>query len=402
MKRVYLDYASTTPVLPEVFESMKPFFSDQFGNASSLHDFGFTAQVALDEARQRVAQFLGTDKENIVFTSGGTESNNLAIQGSVFNLRLPRPHIITSAIEHSSVYNTCRFLEERGCELTVLPVDRSGFVSASDVKAAIKDHTVLISIHYANNEIGTIQPIRQIGEIVDQRDIIFHVDAVQAFGKVPIDIDGENISLLSVSAHKIYGPKGVGFLFINQSHMRRIVKQSDRAYPERILRPLMYGGPHEMGLRPSTENIPGIVGLGTAVELAAGPMAQEAIRQQQLRDYFIDAVLQNIPGTTLNGARENRMPNNINLCFAGVSAYELMLLLDGRGIACSSGSACSAQSEKPSRVLTAIGLSDADARSSLRFTLGRFTTQSDIDYVVENLPATIKRLKSDESIHGAA
>jgi len=399
MKRVYLDYASTTPMLPEVFESMKPFFFDTFGNASSLHDFGFRAQVALDGARQRVARFLGTDKENIVFTSGGTESNNLAIQGSVSNLRRPRPHIITSAIEHSSVYNTCRFLEERGCELTVLPVDRSGFVSASDVAAAIRDHTALISIHYANNEIGAIQPVRQIGEIADQRDIIFHVDAVQAFGKVPIDIYGEKISLLSVSAHKIYGPKGVGFLFINQSHMRRIVKQSDS---DRGLRPLMYGGPHEMGLRPSTENIPGIVGLGTAVELAAGCMAQEAMRQQQLRDYFIDAVLQSIPGTKLNGARENRLPNNVNLCFTGVSSYELMLLLDGEGVACSSGSACSAQSEKPSRVLTAIGLSDADARSSLRFTLGRFTTQSDIDYVVEKLPDAIKRLTSDEITHGTA
>jgi cysteine desulfurase len=399
MKKVYLDYASTTPVLPEVFESMKPYFSDQFGNASSLHDFGFRAQVALDAARQRVAKFLGTDKENILFTSGGTESNNLAIQGSVFNLRLPRPHIITSAIEHSSVYNTCRFLEERGCELTVLPVDRNGFISISDVKAAIKDHTALISIHYANNEIGTIQPVHQIGEIADQYNILFHVDAVQAFGKVPIDIYGENISLLSVSAHKIYGPKGVGFLFINQSHMRRIVKQSDSG---RSLRPLMYGGPHEMGLRPSTENIPGIVGLGTAVELAAATMTQEAERQQQLRDYFIDAVLQSIPGSRLNGARENRLPNNINLCFTGVSSYELMLLLDGEGIACSSGSACSAQSEKPSRVLTAIGLSDADARSSLRFTLGRFTTQSDIDYVVEKLPGAIKRLKNDEITHGTA
>jgi len=399
MKKVYLDYASTTPVLPEVFESMKPYFSDQIGNASSLHDFGFRAQVALDEARQRVARFLGTDKENIVFTSGGTESNNMAIQGSVFNLRLPRPHIITSTIEHSSVYNTCRFLEERGCELTVLPVDRNGFISISDVKAAIKDHTALISIHYANNEIGTIQPIHQIGEIADQYNILFHVDAVQAFGKVPIDIYGENISLLSVSAHKIYGPKGVGFLFINQSHMRRIVKQSDSV---RSLRPLMYGGPHEMGLRPSTENIPGIVGLGTAVELAAAAMTQEAERQQQLRDYFIDAVLQSIPGTRLNGALENRLPNNINLCFPGVSSYELMLLLDGEGIACSSGSACSAQSEKPSRVLTAISLSDADARSSLRFTLGQFTTQSDIDYVVEKLPGAIKRLKNDEITHGAA
>ena len=401
MKKVYLDYASTTPVLPEVFESMRPYFSDQFGNASSLHDFGFRAQVALDEARRRVAQFLGTDKENIVFTSGGTESNNLAIQGSVFNLHLPHPHIITSAIEHSSVYNTCMFLQEQGCEVTILPVDRNGFISIDALKAAVKDNTALISIHYANNEIGTVQPIRQIGEIAAQYNVLFHVDAVQAFGKIPIDVYGENISLLSVSAHKIHGPKGIGFLFIHKSQMGSN-KGLQRKRPDQVLRPLMYGGPHEMGLRPSTENIPGIVGLGTAVELAAATMAQEAMRQQQLRDYFIDAVLQSIPGTRLNGARENRLPNNINLCFTGVSSYELMLVLDGEGIACSSGSACSAQSEKPSRVLTAIGLSDVDARSSLRFTLGRFTTQSDIDYVVEKLPNAIKRLKSSEITHGTA
>jgi cysteine desulfurase len=396
MRRIYLDYAATTPVLPEVFETMKPYYFDYYGNPSSLHDFGFKAKRGIENSREIIADLLGTDSDNIIFTGGGTESNNLAIRGIVSNARQHPVHIITTSIEHSSVYKTCQFLEGQGHEVDFLPVNRDGMVDTDVVESAIKDNTALISIHYANNEIGTIQPVQQIGEIAEKHHIIFHTDAVQAFGKLPVHVGKEKISLLSSSAHKIYGPKGVGFLFMNRHDILEKIKRRNGLFPESptpVLRPLMFGGEQETGLRPSTENVPGIVGLGKAAEIAGKIMQSEKIRLQHLRNSSIERILQEVPGTKLNGPIHNRLYSNINICFEGLNGYELLLILDRLGIACSTGSACSSQSEMPSHVLTAIGLSGEEARSSLRFTLGRHTKPEDMDYVIEQLPQAIKTLK---------
>jgi cysteine desulfurase len=396
MKCIYLDYAATTPLLPEVFEAMKPYYFEYYGNPSSLHDFGFKAKRGIENSRKIIADLLGTDNDNIIFTGGGTESNNLAIQGIVFNARQHPVHIITTSIEHSSVFKTCQFLEGQGHEVDFLPVNQDGMVDPVSVESAIKENTVLISIHYANNEIGTIQPVQQIGEIAEKHNIIFHTDAVQAFGKLPIQVGKEKISLLSSSAHKIYGPKGVGFLFMNRLDILQKMKRRNDLFPESptsILRPLMFGGEQETGLRPSTEDVPGIIGLGKAAEIAGMVMEQERVRLQHLRDSSLERILQEVPGTKLNGSAHNRLYNNINICFEGLNGYELLLILDSLGIACSTGSACSSQSEIPSRVLTAIGLTGQEARSSLRLTLGRQTKLEDMDYVIEQLPQAIKTLK---------
>ena len=395
IKRIYLDYAATTPAAPEVIEAMQPYFRECFGNASSLHDFGFRARRAVETARGTIAEFIGAGPDDIIFTGSGTEANNMAVQGCACAAGGKPVHIITSAIEHSSVYNTCAFLESLGHEVTWLPVDSDGRVNASDCGAAIKDTTVLISVQYANNEIGTIQPIAQIGLIAEKHGIVFHTDAVQAFGRIAINAAQLKITLLSASGHKLYGPKGSGFLYLNRRDAsERLRARCFHPVPDTVLRPLMYGGPQEAGLRPSTENVPAIVGLGRAVELARDSMASSVEQERQLRDYAIERLLSAIPGSGLNGHSRERLPNNINIRFVGVSAYELVLLLDRHGIACSSGSACSSQSEKPSHVLSAIGLTAQQAGSCLRLTLGRYTHREDIDYVVEKLPGLIETLKA--------
>ena len=394
MKPIYLDYAATTPAAPEVIAAMQPYFGEIFGNASSLHDFGFRARQGIETARSTIADFIGAAADDIIFTGSGTESNNSAVQGCAFAAGRVPAHIIISAVEHSSVYSTCTFLESLGHELTVVPVDREGMVDSGAIEAAIKDTTVLISVQYANNEIGTLQPIARIGRIAEKHGIVFHTDAVQAFGKIPVNAVEQKITLLSAAGHKFYGPKGTGLLYVNRHETTaRLSARGIRPVQDTALQPLMYGGPQEAGLRPATENTPGIVGLGKAVELARDTMAATADRERKLRDYAIGRLLSEIPGAALNGHRFERLPNNINLRFEGVSAYELVLLLDRHGIACSSGAACSSQSAKPSRVLAAIGLISKEAAESLRLTLGKYTEKEDIDYVIAKLPELITALK---------
>ena len=394
MKPIYLDYAATTPAAAEVIAAMQPYFAENFGNASSLHDFGFRARQGIEGARCTIANFIGATADDIIFTGSGTESNNSAVQGCAFAAGRVPAHIIISAVEHSSVYSTCTFLESLGHELTVVPVDREGMVDSGAIEAAIKDTTVLISVQYANNEIGTLQPIARIGRIAEKYGIVFHTDAVQAFGKIPINVIEQKITLLSAAGHKFYGPKGAGLLYVNRHETTaRLAARGIRTLPDTVLQPLMYGGPQESGLRPATENTPGIVGLGKAVELARDTMAGTAERERKLRDYAIGRLLSEIPGAGLNGHRFERLPNNINIRFENVNAYELVLLLDRHGIACSSGAACSSQSAKPSRVLAAIGLTAQEAAESLRLTLGKYTEKEDIDYVISKLPELITALK---------
>jgi cysteine desulfurase len=394
VNRIYLDYAATTPMAPEVLAAMQPCFFENFGNASSLHDFGFRARQAIEAARGSIADFIGATPDDIIFTGSGTEANNMAVQGCAMAVRGKTVHVITSAVEHSSVYSTCAFLESLGHEVTVVPVDGEGMVDAEAIEAAIKDTTVLITVQYANNEIGTLQPIARIGEIAEKHNIIFHTDAVQAFGKIPINAAEQKITLLSASGHKFYGPKGTGLLFVNRSDaVQRLAGRGIRPLPDTALQPLMYGGPQEAGLRPATENTPGIVGLGRAVELASETMAGSAERERNLRDYAIARLLAEIPGAALNGHQTRRLPNNINIRLPGVNAYELVLLLDRHGIACSSGAACSSKSAKPSRVLAALGLTSEQAAESLRLTLGKYTEKEDIDYAIGKLPELIAALK---------
>ena len=394
MKRIYLDYAATTPAAVEVIAAMQPYFGENFGNASSLHDFGFRSRQGIETARRTIADFIDATADDIIFTGSGTEANNMAVQGCVYAAgRLPA-HIITSAVEHSSVYSTCMFLESLGHEVTVVPVDSQGLVDADAIEAAINDRTVLITVQYANNEIGTLQPIARIGSIAEKHGIVFHTDAVQAFGKIPINAVEQKITLLSAAGHKFYGPKGTGLVFVNRREAAlRLASRGIKTLPDTVLQPLMYGGPQEAGMRPATENTPGIVGLGRAVELARDTMAINAERERKLRDYAIERLLSEIPGSTLNGHRFERLPNNINIRFEGANAYELVLLLDRHGIACSSGAACSSQSSKPSRVLGAIGLTAREAAESLRLTLGKYTEKEDIDYVIAKLPELITALK---------
>jgi cysteine desulfurase len=395
MKHIYLDYAATTPAAVEVIAAMQPYFGERFGNASSLHDFGFRARQGIETARTTIADFIGGAVDDIIFTGSGTEANNMAVQGCAFAADGRPLHIITSAVEHSSVYNTCAFLESMGYEVTVAPVDHEGVVDPDAIEAAINDRTVLITVQYANNEIGTIQPIARIGAIAEKHSIIFHTDAVQAFGKIPINAARQKITMLSASGHKLYGPKGSGFLYVNRREVEtRLHMRGIRPVPDTLLRPLMYGGPQEAGLRPATENTPGIVGLGKAVDLARDIMDISAGRERKLREYAIERLLLEIPGAGLNGHSFERLPNNINVRIEGVNAYELVLLLDRHGIACSSGAACSSQSAKPSRVLAAIGLTAQQASTCLRLTLGRSTEKEDIDYVLEKLPRLIATLKT--------
>ncbi|MEN6330089.1 MAG: cysteine desulfurase NifS [Methanobacteriaceae archaeon] len=376
---MYMDHSATSPVDPQVLEAMLPYFKENFGNASTLYSLGREARNAMENARRQVASLIGANPEEIYFTSGGTESDNLAIKGTVNRLKAKGSHIITSAIEHPAVEETCKYLEKNGFEVTYLPVGEEGIVNVADVEAAIKEETILISIMHANNEIGTIQPIAKIGKLANEKGIYFHTDAVQTVGKIPVDVNELRVDLLSISAHKLYGPKGVGALYIRK--MTRID-------------PLLHGGGHERGIRPGTENVSGIVGLGKACELAKENLEKSMEHVSSLRDRLIKGVLEQIDQSYLNGHPSKRLPNNANFRFSSIEGESLVLQLDAKGIASSTGSACSSKKLEPSHVLMAIGLKEVDAHGSLRLSLGKENTEEEIDYVINSIKEVVERLRS--------
>ena len=379
MKQIYLDHAATTPMAQEVLEAMLPYFTERYGNPSSLHAFGQDAKEGIEQARQTIAEFIHANPDEIVFTGSGTESDNTVIKGVVHTLRAKGNHIVTSGIEHHAIHEPLHFLEQQGYQVTYLPVDATGLVDPDEVKRAITGKTILVSVMHANNEIGTIEPIAEIGRIAHEAGVLFHTDAVQTFGHVPIDVDVLGIDLLSASAHKLYGPKGVGLLYIRKG--TRIA-------------PLLHGGDQEKRRRASTQNVPGIVGFGKAVELAGAEIGTEAARQTVLRDALIEGLLGSIPDSRLNGHPRQRLPNNANVSIAFIEGEAMLLNLDMEGIAASTGSACTSSSLEPSHVLTAIGLSHELAHGSLRFTLGRATTQEEIEQVMRVLPGIVKKLRA--------
>ena len=378
MRQIYLDHASTTPVRPEVVEAMAPYFTEHFGNPSSIYPLGQEASDAVAAARESLASLIGATPREIFFSSGGTESDNWALKGFARANATKGRHIITSAIEHHAVLHTCEALEREGFEVTYLPVDEHGLVSVEDFKAAIRPNTILASIMFANTEIGTIEPIRELAAAAHEASVVFHTDAVQAFGHEPIDVNELGIDMLSASSHKIYGPKGVGLLYV-----RRGVK----------LQNLLDGGQQERGRRGSTENVPGIVGFARAAELAAEEIVPERDRQLALRDHAIRRILEEIPSAKLNGSWESRLANNVNFSFEFIEGEGMLLQLAARGICVSSGSACTSGSLDPSHVLLAIGLPHEIAHGSLRMTLGRDTTLADIDFAVDSLKATLQNLR---------
>jgi cysteine desulfurase len=384
--RIYLDYNSTTPVDPAVLSAMLPFLVENFGNASSIHSAGQRARGAVDAARQSVATLLGAKPSEIVFTCGGTESDNLAIFGIVNPCDQPRKHVVTTAIEHHAVLNAAQALEKQGVDVTYVPVSKEGIVDPEDVREAIRPETVLISVMLANNELGTIQPVAEIGKIAAEEDVYFHCDAVQGVGKIPIDAESLGVDLLSISGHKLYAPKGVGALYV-------------RAGTE--LGPIFYGGHHERDRRPGTENVPGIVALGKAAELAIENLAADASRLAQLRDRFENALVA-LPGVRRNGSAHDRVPNTSNLSFESAPGEALIIALDLQGVMCSSGAACSSGAIEPSHVLAAIGLSPDQARSSLRFSLGRPTTDHEIDEAIRIIPQAVERLRALSPLHAGA
>ncbi|NLK01344.1 MAG: cysteine desulfurase NifS [Clostridia bacterium] len=381
MRKVYLDHSATTPVRREVAEKMWTYLTDKWGNPSSIHGVGREAKKGIEKAREKIAALLGAEAREIVFTGGGTEADNHAIIGTAAALggRKGR-HIITSSIEHHAVLDTCEYLEKDGFEVTYLPVTREGVVRIEDLKSALRKDTILVSIMHANNEVGTIQPVEDIGRICKERGILFHIDAVQSFGKIPVDVQDLNVDLLSISAHKIYGPKGIGCLYI-----RRGVKIDNFAH----------GGAQERGRRPGTENVAGIVGFAKAAELAVAEMETEAARQEKLRDKLIKGLQERLEDVELNGHPGHlRLCNNVNMSFKYVEGESLLLSLDMSGVAASSGSACSSGSLDPSHVLTAMGLPLEYALGSVRMTLGRDNTEEDVDYVLDVLPDIVKRLRN--------
>jgi cysteine desulfurase len=379
MVKVYFDNSATTKVDSRVLEAMMPFFTEEYGNPSSLHHFGRVANDAIATARNQVAKAMGASREDIIFTSGGTESDNIAIQGFAFANEDKGDHIITSSIEHHAVLHTCRFLESQGFKVTYVPVNEEGFVPIEDLKSAINSRTILISVMAANNEVGVIQPVRDIGEICHDHGVAFHTDAVQAFTKMPLDVERDNIDMLSISGHKFHGPKGVGALYV-----RRGLN----------IRPTMYGGGHEKGLRSSTENVSGIVGIGKAVEIAMTSMDSDIERMTFLRDRIIDGVLSQIQNSHFNGSRAKRLCNNAHFRFDFIDGESLVLELDEMGIATSTGSACSTKSRDPSHVLTAIGLKPELARGSLRVSISRMSTSEEVDYFLEAIPRAVVKLRS--------
>jgi len=379
MKRIYLDYAATTPTHPEVVKAMLPYFTDAFGNPSSIHSYGQEAKGAIEEVRVKVANLIGARDEEIIFTSGGTEADNFALKGVAYANESKGNHVITSCIEHHAVIETCKFLERRGFRITYLPVDEYGLVDPSDVKKAITNKTILISVMHANNEMGTVEPIAEIGGIAKEAGIYFHTDAVQTAGHMPVDVNELGVDLLSMSAHKLYGPKGVGALYIRKGTK---------------LVPFMHGGEQERRRRASTENIPGIVGLGRAVELAQEEVSEEAERLTCLRDKLIDGLLERIDHICLNGHPIMRLPNNVNISVDYVEGESMVLNLDLEGICVSTGSACSSSSLEPSHVLLALGLSHERAHGSLRFSLGKWTSEEEIEQVLDALPRIVAKLRA--------
>jgi cysteine desulfurase len=384
-KYVYLDYAATTPMDPRVIEVYKQSINEYYGNSSSLHSMGQKAAKSLVESRELVASLINAGRNDIFFTSSGTESDNLAIMGVALKNRKYGNHIITSSIEHHAIEKPCEYLEKNGFEVTFLPVDKYGLIDTKQLEDLITQKTILISIMFANNEIGTIEPIKEIGTIAKEHNIIFHTDAVQALGKIPIDVNELNIDLLSASAHKIYGPKGVGMLYIRNKGIRE--------GKGKYIQPLMYGGGHERDLRPSTVNVPGISAFAKALELAKKEMPEEIKRLTALRDKIIHNLTENIDHCFLNGHPTKRLPNNVNVSIQYIEGESMVLDLDFEGIGVSTGSACSSKSLEPSHVLLAIGLKPQDAHGSLRITLGRFTTEEQVNYFLEKLPPIVQRLR---------
>jgi cysteine desulfurase len=379
MRKIYLDYAATTPTDPAVVEAMEPYFFEKFGNASSIHAFGQEAKKAIEDARETVAAFLGAKPEEIVFTSGGTESDNAALKGVAWALEKKGNHIVTSAIEHHAILEPCKFLEKRGFKISYVGVDKFGIVDPKDIEKAITDKTILISVMHANNEIGVIQPIADIGKIARKKGIYLHTDAVQTVGHVPVNVNDLSVDLLSLSAHKFYGPKGVGALYIRKG--------------TRIER-LLDGGDQEWRKRASTHNTPGIVGLGKAVELCQEKMEEEIVFQAGLRDELIKEIPNRISDVCLNGHAAQRLPNNVNFSIKYIEGESMLLNLDMLGIAASTGSACTSTSLEPSHVLLALGLPHEIAHGSLRFTLGRWSKEDDVDALLEHLPKIVQTLRA--------
>jgi len=378
MKKIYMDYAATTPVKKEILDEMIPFFLEEYGNPSSIHNYGRSAKKYVDTARGKVAKLIGASSNEIYFTAGGTESDNWALKSIAYDFKSKGNHIITTKIEHHAILHTCQDLEKNGFDVTYLNVDEYGLINIDDLKNAITKDTIMISIMYINNEIGTMQPIKEIGEIAKENKIIFHTDAVQAVGNVHIDVNDLNIDMLSMSAHKIYGPKGIGALYV-----RKGLKVSS----------FIHGGAQENKKRAGTENVPGIVGLGKAAELAYENLDKHIEKLTFLREKLKDGILDSIPYVVYNGHPIKRHPGNVNLCFKFVEGEAMLLSLDILGIAGSSGSACTSGSLDPSHVLMAIGLSHEYTNGSLRLSVGDFTTEEDIDYVLEKMPAIIDRLR---------
>ena len=387
MNRVYLDFNATTPVEPRVLDAMLPYFSAEFANAASIHTPGQKARAAVETAREQVAALIGARPQEIVFTSGGTESDNHAIFGIVSSSftsftsstsSTSSRHIITTAIEHEAVLNACQALEKEGVRVTYLPTDREGQIDLDELHRAMRPETVLITIMHANNELGTVQPLEEIGRIAKEADVHFHTDAVQSAGKIPIDVNAFRLDLLSLSGHKIYAPKGIGALYVRGGTR---------------LHQLLYGGHHQRGFRPGTENVAGIVGLGKAAEIARNSLAEDAQRVSALRDKLQQGLLHRVPQSRVNGGGAPRTPNTTNLVFPGVEGEALLIALDLKGLACSTGAACSSGAVEPSHVLTAIGLPPEEARASLRFSLGRHTTSADIDFALNVVPAAVAQLR---------
>jgi cysteine desulfurase len=388
MMRVYLDFNATTPVESAVLDAMLPYFGADFANASSIHGPGQRARSAVETAREQVAALIGAKPQEIVFTSGGTESDNHAIFGiaavaqPILAMRKTpstAPHVISSVIEHEAVLNACQALEKQGTAVTYLPVDRSGLVDPAAIRDAIRPETALITIMHANNELGTVQPLHKIGRIAAEADVPFHTDAVQSAGKISIDVDTLGVDLLSLSAHKIYGPKGVGALYIRTGTP---------------IQQLLYGGHHQRGFRPGTENVAAIVGFGKAAEIARQSLAADAQRVADLRDLLEQELLHRIPDCSVNASGAPRTPNTTNLTFAGIEGEALLIALDLKGLAVSTGAACSSGAVEPSHVLTAIGLSADQARASLRFSLGRHTTAAEVEFALQAVPAAVAHLRS--------
>ncbi len=387
MRSVYMDHSATTPVKPEVVQAMLPYFTEIYGNASSVHAFGREARKGVMSARQTIADFIGAHADELYFTAGGTESDNWAIRGVAYANKAKGNHIITTTIEHHAVLHVCEMLEKEGFEVTYLKTDADGLISLKDLEAAIRPNTTLISIMAVNNEIGTIQPIEEIGHIAKKHGVLFHTDAVQALGKIELDVNKQNIDLMSFSAHKLYGPKGIGALYVRKSVR---------------IKNLMDGGAQEKKRRPGTENVPGIIGFGKAVELAAEGFEENNARLIRLRDKMIAGIEATIPYIRLNGHRTKRHPGNVNFCFEFIEGESLLLSLDLVGVAASSGSACTSGSLDPSHVLMAIGLTHEIAHGSLRLSLGEFTTDEDVDYVIEQLKPIVERLRSYSPLYEKA